>query len=183
MNILYKGGYSKRFAKVVQLLKEEDKNILELCFGDIIVAQYCRNHDKKWCGIDFNESFVSFAQRKGFNAQLKDIFTLNDLQDSDVCIMIGSLYHFSNDVNKVLSLMNKASSKIIISEPISNLSNRDDLLGLLSRKCTNSGKGNESFRFTEDSFLKILNNFASGHHLKLSILNRNQRDICVVLEK
>src|SRR3989344_2200070 len=73
MGILYHGDYTGRFTRLMDLIHPGDKTIVELCFGDIYIAEFCRNNDKKWIGYDLNPSFVQHARRQGFNAIQADV--------------------------------------------------------------------------------------------------------------
>ena len=42
--------------------------MLELCFGDILIASECKKREMQWTGIDLNPTFVNFAIRHGFHA-------------------------------------------------------------------------------------------------------------------
>ena len=55
MTLLYKGRYRARFARVAALLRDEDQTVLELCFGDVAIAEYCRSHGKSWIGLDVSD--------------------------------------------------------------------------------------------------------------------------------
>ncbi|SVE02435.1 uncharacterized protein METZ01_LOCUS455289, partial [marine metagenome] len=90
MNLICLGGYSKRFQDIIELLEEKDRNVLELCFGDIYIAKHCKITGRNWLGLDLNQSFVEFAKYNGFEAERKDLMENESLPGSDVCIMIGS---------------------------------------------------------------------------------------------
>jgi len=157
--------------------------VLELCFGDLVVAEYCRSHNKLWKGIDINPVFVSRAQTRGFDAQQTDIMGCETLPPSDVCIMIGSLYHFSGDLKRIFSLMLRSAPKIIISEPTTNLSHFRGPVGFLAKKCTNAGKGREEFRFTESSFSETLDKLSRELAFDYKMVNCSNRDTCAVIRR
>ncbi len=156
MNILYSMHYRKRFKDIINLFSEKDKNVLELCFGDIYIARECKVRGINWMGIDLNDSFVNHAKDKGFNAIKNDLKKLGEFPYSDACIMSGSLYHFNDDLENLLSKILKATPKIIISEPIVNLSSKKGLIGKIAKILTNAGHGQEIFRFDQNSILNSL---------------------------
>lgn len=157
MNILYGFGYRKRFLPIIEIISRlKPRNILELCFGDTVIASYCRTHGIQWLGIDSNEYFVSRAVRRGLDAQCIDLLGPVVFNQADMVIIAGSLYHFHGDENRLLSMMIKAAPAVIISEPILNLSNQKNWLGWLARKGSNAGHGEEAFRYTRETLLQML---------------------------
>jgi hypothetical protein len=179
MNFLYGMKYKKRFENIISLINNEEKDIVELCFGDIFIAKYAKKNNKNWKGFDINDSFVSYAIAEGFDATNKNIL-LDSIPKSDVCIMAGSLYHFIDNIEFVLGKMLKSSKKVIISEPIKNLSN-NKYIGFFAKKSANAGNGEEEFRFTEISFLNILNQYKIKLSFEYEIIKKD-RDILVVLK-
>lgn len=178
MNILYGFKYKKRFHNVVNLFLPDDKSILELCFGDIFIAEYCDVHHLSWMGLDINSGFVSYAKEKGYNAILGDIQEF-EFPQVDTIIMIGSLYHFINDIEHILEKMLKSGKKIIISEPIKNLSNHQ-VIGIFAKKAANAGKGDEEFRFNEQTFIDTLNQYTDKLNFTYQVISKD-RDILVEL--
>jgi ubiquinone/menaquinone biosynthesis C-methylase UbiE len=73
MNVLYLGKYKQRFAPIIDQIKmlPENSKILELCFGDIVIADHCKKNRLEWIGMDINESFVRQAQKKDISPMLK----------------------------------------------------------------------------------------------------------------
>jgi hypothetical protein len=157
MNILYLGKYKKRFHPVIQHIQSlaTGSRVLELCFGDIYLAEFCKNAGYKWSGLDINKQFVKVAQNMGFDAHYADLSEMAVLPAADVCIMMGSLYHFYPDTGNILRKMIKASENVVISEPISNLSAKGGLIGFLAKRAANAGKGHEDFRYDKRSLMKL----------------------------
>jgi len=116
----------------------------------------------------------------GYNAMNKDIILMDKLPKNDVCIMAGSLYHFIDNIELILEKMLKSSRKVIISEPIKNLSN-NKYIGFFAKKSANAGNGEENFRFTENSFLSTLDKYKKSLSFKYEVIKKD-RDILVVLE-
>lgn len=180
MNILYGMKYKKRFDNIISLIGTKDQNIIELCFGDIYIAQYAKENNKKWIGYDINQNFIDYANKRGYNAINKDIMSTDKLPLNDVCIMVGSLYHFIDNIELILGKMLESSSKVIISEPIINLSN-SKYIGFFAKKSANAGNGEEDFRFTENSFLSILDKYKEILSFKYDVIKKD-RDILVILK-
>jgi hypothetical protein len=107
MNLLYAGGYKERFRKIARLLEDFPKGaqVLELCFGDTYIAEFCKNNGYGWLGIDLNAEFVKHAQRLGFDARLDDLTMVDNLPKAHACIIVGSLYHFHPNELSLLTKM------------------------------------------------------------------------------
>ncbi len=178
MNILYSMKYKKRFTDILSLFDNEDKSVLELCFGDTIIAQECKKRNILWIGFDINKYFVNTAKLKGFNAIQADLATLDSFPKADVCIMCGSLYHFNDDLESLFAKMLKSSHKIIISEPIENISSQKGIIGKISRILTNAGKGDENFRFNQTSIIETLNKYSQIQHFTFKTISI-KRDILI----
>jgi hypothetical protein len=171
MNILYLFSYKKRFNDIIKLLSGNEKNVLELCFGDIFIAKACKDKNINWIGIDININFVKFAQKNGFNAQKNDISEMCTLPSADVCVIIGSFYHFYNEIETMLMKMLKSAPRILISEPVKNLSAKKGFIGSISKILTNAGKGHENFRYNEESILKTLDEFKIKFNFTYKIIS------------
>jgi len=178
MNLLYSLKYKTRFNDIVNLIKKSDKKVLELCFGDTIIAEECRKRNIFWTGYDINEYFIRNAKKKGLNAILADISQIERFPRADICIISGSLYHFILEIDLLLRKMLDASPKIIISEPIENLSSQKNIIGAISKILTNAGKGHENFRFDKNSIIEILNKYSDSHQFSYKIVS-SKRDILI----
>ena len=185
MNVLYFGKYKQRFTAVIEELKHlpENLKITELCFGDIYIAKYCKQIGYSWKGIDINLGFVNHAKKLGYDAYQEDLTSLKNLPKSDLCIMIGSLYHFHPDTEGMLSKMFDAADTVILSEPVSNLSDRNGLVGYLARRSANAGKGHEKFRYNESSLLATLNSYCDKFNCKIISSRFLGKDLLVKLQK
>lgn len=185
MNILYLGRYKQRFKPIIEEVKKlpKDSTVLELCFADTWIAEYCRNAGYSWKGIDINEHFVKKALNAGFDARLGDLAALESFQKSDLCIMVGSLYHFHPNTEALLSKMFQSANSIIISEPISNLSAAGGIVGYFAKKSADAGKGHEEFRYTESTLLALLNSYCEKFNCKIVSLHHLGKDLMVKLTK
>ena len=137
-------------------------------------------------GIVYNRTVLSGLYERGVTrkfeyATVLTIFTLYFYENSAIYfigeriytppeyfgrIMIGSLYHFEGCIKEIVILMLNSSEKIIISEPIKNLAGHGGLLGWIAKRWTDAGKGPEAFRFTEKTFLQMLERL--GDELKFA---------------
>lgn len=178
MTVLYRELYTKRFNRIIAILSASDRSIVELCFGDICIADHCFRTKKRWKGIDINASFISFAKKRGFDAEYGDIMKLSKLPEADVCIMGGSLYHFHASTMHILSLMLASAPKIIISEPVTNITSIKGVIGNIASKASNAGNGAESFRYTKKTFTEMLETASEQLKFTSDIISEG-RDILV----
>lgn len=156
MSLLYQGRYAERFSQVCALIRETDDTVLELCFGDVAVAEFCRRAGKRWTGLDASEEFVSHAVRRGFDARQADLLRPVAFPACDVCIMMGSLYHFQAHLPELFLRIKETSSRLVLSEPVRNWTNANGLLKAAARVLTRTDAQAETFRFTEASLKQTL---------------------------
>ena len=185
MNLLYLGSYRKRFLKIIEVIEQESpKSILELCFGDTYIAAYCGKKNIVWQGIDINKSFVKRAVMKGFESVCKDILEVGSFAKNDLCIIGGSLYHFNPDQRiDLFQKMFSSAEKIIISEPIRNLSDQKGLLGFIARRSANAGKGQEHFRYNEQSLRFVLDELGKSVGCSYKVVGFGQKDMIILLKR
>ena len=155
MNLLYKGQYKGRFDVVCKLIK--GNNVVELCFGDTLIAEYCKKNNIEWMGMDINKNFVEHAKGKGFNVELQDLNLLSTFPAADTYIITGSLYHFHAELEKFLNKILAYTSTLIISEPVNNLSSRNGLIGKVARYYSTVNGDEHGFRYSEKSIVEALN--------------------------
>lgn len=181
MSLLYAGNYYKRFDEISKLIKGE--KVVELCFGDTVIADFCKKNNIAWTGYDINPAFVKNAVQKGFDAHLADINKLDNFASCDICIIVGSLYHFHSDPKKLIRKMLLISNEIIISEPIINLSDRKGIIGKLAKASADVNGKAQAFRFTENSLLDLLENLSKELEFNYKIAGRLSKDINIVINK
>jgi hypothetical protein len=178
MQFLYSGGYKKRYQPVITSMPKSANSVIELCFGDILLAEHCKKNKITWTGYDLNESFVSYAQKKGYNAKQADILALDNFPQADVYVMAGSLYHFHNNLENLFDKIFKSSGTMILSEPVKNISAGNNFLGKLAKKWANAGKGEESFRFNEQSLTETLHSLTVLKDKQIEVVDSN-RDMVI----
>lgn len=179
MNALYTFGYKQRFKDIINCIDlKHDNSVLDLCFGDIYVAELCKKNNITWIGYDINPYFTKYAKKKGFNASVVDISEIHELPKSDVCIISGSLYHFYPNAHELLKKMVNSSNKVLISEPVRNFSSKSGLIGKIAHIFSNAGKGEEIFRFNETSIIDFLDTYKKELHFSY-IVQSIKRDIVI----
>lgn len=152
MTLLYAGQYRTRFDHVCRLFRNTDSTVLELCFGDVAIAEFCRRQGVRWTGLDTSESFVGYARRRGYDARLENVARTDAFPACDVCIMIGSLYQFKSQLHDIFPRLKCASSRLLLSEPVRNWTHASGVRGFLARTLSDG----VPFRFDERSLIQTL---------------------------
>lgn len=182
MNLLYAGRYRNRFTDIIRLMGPDDKTVVELCFGDVFIADYCKETGRNWIGYDINGAFVDFARKKGHPAQCRDILSIESLPCADVLIFAGSLYHFSGSMDRIWRLMTAASPKILLSEPVHNITSQKNIIGAIGARATTVRNGAEAFRFDRDSFVQMLEAYRKSYGFTYHIISE-KKDMLVSIHE
>jgi SAM-dependent methyltransferase len=163
MLLLYGRHYTSRYRAISDLIPN-GSSVLDVCCGPAILYQrYLRERSVQYTGLDINETFIARLIRKGGQGRVWDLRNEEPLPPADYVIMQSSLYHFLPNPSRVIDRMLQAAQKrVIISEPIRNLTTSNSrLLSLLGRLFTDPGVGEHSLRFTEASLADFFAGYAS----------------------
>ncbi|MBT4731643.1 class I SAM-dependent methyltransferase [Candidatus Woesearchaeota archaeon] len=187
MNLLYKGGYNRRFDVVIKYIDlEKGDKVAEFCFGDTHIAKYCYKNGVDWVGYDFNPNFIRYAKQNAFNAYFIDLLNPSSFSQIiysndrvDVAIMMGSLYHFHDNIGQLIHQIMAYCNKFVISEPVGSLSNLSGPIGWLAKRSANAGHGNEAFRYDTNTLLLELEGLCRERY-KLTILEVKRDLICQI---
>jgi hypothetical protein len=182
LNILYLGQYKNRFLSITNSINiKEDKKIVELCFGDILIANWCYKNNLLWFGIDINDNFLKTAKKNHHNVQKKYIDNKIILPDNNLVIIAGSLYHFNDSIISFIDNILSQTSKLIILEPIFNLS-KLKILNTLLKYSSNIDSKSHNFRYTEENLINIINKLDNSK-FKINISKPNWKDLLIVIKK
>lgn len=181
MQLLYKGQYHERYTKITPLLKA--KTITELCFGDIIIADFCKKNKIEWVGYDVNSPFVNNAKKNNFNAIQQDILKVEQFEKADICLMIGSLYHFHQSLDVLFKKMFDCAPVLIISEPIKNLTQSKGIIGKLAKGSSDINGVDQNFRYNEQTLIQKLNELRLILNFKIEVIEKFNKDIIIRLTK
>ena len=183
MNVLYLGRYRRRFKDIISEFGQKDNNIIELCFGDIHIAAHCKKSARHWVGYDINAEFVSYALKHGYNAVRADILSMESLPKADVLIFAGSLYHFNENMHKIWQLMTSCATKIILSEPIKNITSIKNIIGTIGARASTVRNGAEAFRFDRDSLIEMLDYFKEIYNFTYEIVSEKKDMLITINER
>lgn len=184
MNVLYQNKYCQRYNLITSTIANLKPNsVLELCFGDTIIADFCKVNKINWTGIDASSYFVKRAISNKHNAIEANILTVSAFPKTDLVIISGSLYQFHNYMDELLVKMFAASKQILIAEPVQNLSTKKGLIGALAAWLTSAGKGAENFRYTKISLKKLLEEKSHKFNYSYKYIGNFKRDDYYLLTK
>jgi hypothetical protein len=159
MRVLYGRHARARLVAVAELVPP-CANVVELCCG---TARLYRDHlcDRHvdYLGLDLNPRFVEAARHAGACAVVRDVGDGAPLPPADVVVIQASLYHFLPEPERIVDRMLAAArSRVIVSEPVRNLSTSGvGLVAALARRSADPGGGGGERRFDEaslDAFMR-----------------------------
>lgn len=183
MQILYAGKYFRRFDPVKKIIKDKNiKSVFELCFGDTVIAEYCRKNGVDWQGIDGNKTFVDRARKMNFRAEMGNIHSKMEYIQSDAVIMMGSLYHFKEDAFDLVKNAFQKSKFVIINEPIKSYA-QHKIVGKAAAKLSNAGKGAENFRFDRKSLIALADSICKDSLYSYQIIHEGEKDMTLLFER
>jgi hypothetical protein len=185
LRLLYRNKQEDRFTAIFDFCElHQIRSIVELCFADTQVADWAYLTNRDWQGFDISSVAVRRASKLGYRANECDVKKLLMLPESDVSIMIGSLYQFKEDFDQVLDLMLSNSGVAIISEPTTNVANSNSVLKFLVGLTTRTGYGAENFRFTKLEFETLIETYSLSRNLKFeSLVSHSPRDTVYTISK
>lgn len=155
MNVLYRGHYRQRFEAITNLLQPRPGSVCELCFGDTMIAAWCRGQGIRWSGVDRNHGFCVRARRRGFDVFEGDLLAA-PLPPADVYVIAGSLYHFHDRVAPLFDAMRDRTARLIVSEPVRNLTSQHGVVGRLASWIAHPGDRPANFRYDAETLLDAI---------------------------
>jgi trans-aconitate methyltransferase len=159
MRLLYGRYFKARYQSIAALIPP-GAEIIEVCSGDCRLYQkFLRKKEVDYLGLDYSPQFIKYAHQRGIKAAQFDVRT-QSIPPADFLIMHASLYQFIPDEKMVLEkLLASSKKKVIIAEPIRNLSDsRLVLIAQASRHLTKTVPGqsrNTGKRFSSENLFNL----------------------------
>lgn len=153
MRLLY-GRHARARLDAVAALIPSGCSVLELCCGPgTLYRDHLHDQRVDFLGLDLNPRFVEATRHAGCRAEVCDVSEDVALPQADIVVMQASLYHFLPDPHPVVGRMLAAASRrVILSEPIRNLTNSGLApLAAFARRRADPGDGAGTQRFDEAS--------------------------------
>jgi hypothetical protein len=165
MRMLYGKHMHDRYAAIAAEIPPHSR-VVDVCMGDgALYLQCLRSKQTSYLGLDRSPAMVDWALKHGIDAQQFDL-RVADPPECDVAVIQGSLYQFLPDARPIMDkLLNAARHKVIVSEPVVNLSSSaNPWLSTLSRRLTNPDPSEPASgdRFDQESlgtFFRSFNSF------------------------
>jgi hypothetical protein len=177
MFLLYGGTYASRYNLIVNCVKQKrPKKVLELCFGDTLLAEFCRKNKIEWQGIDHNKSFIAHARKKGHNVLQRNITKIQDLPKADMIVISGALYHFHDTIDQLFERILESTNQVLISEHVIPFNTSKGLLGYIGGIISNAGNRNEPFRYNKVSLGELMKRLSLKYHLKCQYIGHCKWD-------
>lgn len=153
--ILYGRSYRYHYEALAREIGSS--SLLELCCGDCQILDFYEGSSYR--GIDINPAFVEPAQRRGLDVSYGDIGSC-DIPKAGCILIHNSLYQFYPQHEELIQrAMKSASEKVLISEPVINLSSSTNkFIAAAAKRLTSMGGSVSTKRFNrqemEDLFKK-----------------------------
>jgi hypothetical protein len=171
MRVLYGEHIDDRYAAIAAEIPAGSR-VVDVCMGDgALYLRSLRSKLTSYIGLDRSSAMVDWARKRGIDAREFDVTVANP-PECDVAVIQGSLYQFLPDARPVVEkLLHAARHKVIVSEPIVNLSSsRNPWLSTLSRHLTNPDPSRPSSgeRFDQaslDEFFRSFHSFERSHSI------------------
>jgi hypothetical protein len=163
--------YGRSYRRHYEALRREigTFSVLELCCGDCQIVDYLQGNTYQ--GMDINPRFVNHARMRGLNVSLQDV-SVGALPQAECVLIHNSLYQFFPHYEKLIDkALASAQKKLIISEPVINLSSSSSrVVSFMAKRATIVGKGSSGKRFNYREMEEIFTKYRAH---KIEFLGRN----------
>ncbi len=158
--------FGRHFRARYETLAAEIPNgaqVVDVCAGDCyLYRRFLRKKGVQYLGLELSPQLVRAARAQGVSVQAFDI-RQDEIPSAEIIVMQGSLYQFLPNATVVMQKMLAAARrKVIIAEPIRNLSSENNWLGAASRILTRPHANESCYsgqRFNAESLQKLFDSF------------------------
>ena len=168
MRLLYGRHFSARYESISQEIPA-NAQVIDICAGDCyLYLKYLKKKSVDYLGLDISSRLVAWARQKGVKAQVFDLWE-QDPPQGEILVMQASLYQFFPDEKRILDrILERASSKVILSEPVRNLSaGGNKLIYQISKLITRPDSSSHQYqgrRFSYAELLSLIQRYPSLDH-------------------
>ena len=163
MRLLYGRFFKSRYQAISDIIPH-GADVVDVCSGDCHLYQkFLREKEVNYLGLDYSPHFVKHVQKSGVNATVFDVWE-GKVPPADFLIMQASLYQFIPYEKMIIEkLLDSSNKKVIVAEPIRNLSNSGFILisrlsHILTKQKSNPGVSTGN-RFNYKKLLKLFRSF------------------------
>lgn len=165
-DLVMRALYGKQLDATYRAVAErvpEGASVVDVCCG---TARLYRDHlaarRSEYLGLDFNTHFVFHVRKRGVHARFFDVLK-DRVPPADCVTMLSSLYHFRRQAADVVGRMRAAARRrVIVSEPVRNLSGRRTPLSRLAARLSNPGVGDYAERFDLEEFRALAHSLGAS---------------------
>lgn len=140
MRILYGRHFPARYEVISQQIPARSQ-VVDVCCGDCyLYTHYLKQKHVDYLGLDTNSVFLGYAHKRGVRVREFDLWK-DPVPRVEIIVMQSSLYQFVPHHRRILTqLLTAARSKVIVAEPIRNLStSKNPIVALLAKKFSDPG--------------------------------------------
>jgi hypothetical protein len=162
MRILYGRNYEARYRALAALIPER-ASVVELCCGPgALYTRHLAAKQVRYVGLDLSPAFVRRLRAADVDARQWDVRSPQPLPSADCLLIQASLYQFVADAPAILDRMVAAArERVIVAEPIRNLSTSAGPLGRWVAKLANPGDGAPVERYTDETLADLFERFGA----------------------
>jgi hypothetical protein len=146
---MYGKYYLQRYKSIAEKIPN-GTTVTDVCSGDSFLYQQFLRGKNKYTGVDINPLIPDNSH--GAKIIKMDVVN-NPIPKAEYVVIQGSLYQFIPNQKQIVDkMLQSATKKVIIAEPIINLANSNyKFLSSLSKYSVNPGTGPTPNRFTKKS--------------------------------
>ncbi|MCB4790914.1 MAG: hypothetical protein LHV68_03405 [Elusimicrobia bacterium] len=182
VRLLYGINFNSRYEAIAEIIPE-GVSVMEVCCGDCyLYLNYLKKKKVKYTGLDINTSFIKSALERGVNVKYIDL-NKGLLPNAQYVIMQASLYQFIPNHKAIVDkLLDSALEKLIIAEPVMNLSDsQNPVISYIAKRAADPGTGNALNRFNEQSLTVFFRSY--GDRFKRSFKIKGMREMVGIIDK
>jgi hypothetical protein len=169
MRVLYRQNFNARYQVIANEIPER-VSVVDVCAGDAyLYTNFLIKKAIRYTALDNSPYFLNWGRKKGFDYRKVNVF-FDEIPKGDVVVMMASLYQFIPKEKEILQkLIHSARQKVIISEPISNLSSSHvGIIAKISNCLTTPFEDSGQYtghRFNEEQIIALIKSFPGYKHL------------------
>ncbi len=180
MRLLHGRNFRHRYEMIAAEIPEAS-SVTELCAGDAwLNLHYLKQKHVRYLGLDVSPFFVKAARDRGVEFRLHDL-TKDPIPPADTVILQASLYQFPERAEEIVRQMIAAAGvRVIISEPVKNLSHSSHpwIAGLARRISRAPGHATAAHRFNQATFRALMEKFPQCERI---FMEKGEREMIAVL--
>lgn len=162
MKAVYGDCFDRRYKLIADEIPDNSR-VDDFCCGDAkLYFNYLRPKNIQYRGFDLNPVFVRWLKRRSIEAFTFDLKT-DSVPPGQILVLQASLYQFIPNQRKILDkLFSSGHDKIIIAEPVANLSqSQNRFIRGLARWATEKEKNTSSKRFNREQVLDLFKQYSA----------------------